>query len=319
MNTGNERVLRAEKDTTNKNDYPEDLRSRFGEAFLPFASNLESVEKNRIDRKRRGKHAQKQPTKITRLPAYQQDDDRREKYNKNKDSNMDKLSKKIQQIKLNESLIEEKLKWKGDVMTFTEGWPNTDQRKTMRIFNINLNGITYQNEYLEWEMTVAFLMDMQVDVFGLTEINLDLNNGIVKDNFIQAAKHFDPYLRIMTSSSSQKVGNSPFKMGGTVTGTNGCWSGRICRQGCDDLGRWSFMTLQARHGHQVVFITTYIPGKPSSEGGGTTIHKQMEADLLKKTGKLLDPRKKTSGGFTHVHRQRNEHGKFNIPYGGHER
>ena len=278
-------VSREENDKKTINEYPEDLGSRFGEAFLPFASKLESVEKNRIERKRRGKHARKQPTKITRFPSYLQEDERRREYDEKRDSNMDKISKKIQQIQIDERSIEEKLKWKGDVMTFNEGWPNTDQRKTMRIFNINLNGITYQNEYLEWEMTVAFLMDMQVDVFGLTEINLDLNNGIVKDKFIQAAKHFDPYLRITTSSSSQKVGNSPFKMGGTVTGTNGCWSGRICRQGCDNLGRWSFMTLQARHGHQVVFITTYIPGKPSSEGGGTTIHSQMEADLLKKTGK----------------------------------
>ena len=161
----------------------------------------------------------------------------------------------------------------------------------MRIFHINLNGVTYHNEYLEWEMTIAFLMDMQVDMFGLTEINLDLNNGIVKDNFIQAAKHFDPYLRLSSSSSLQKVGDSPFKMGGTVTGTNGSWSGRINRQGTDRLGRWTYTALQAKYGQEVVIITTYLPGKPSSAGGGTTIYKQMEADLLKAKGKLLDPRK----------------------------
>ena len=107
-------------------------------------------------------------------------------------------------------------------MIFDDGWPNTDKRETMRIFLINLNGVTSHNNYLEWEMTIGFLMDMQVDVFGLTEINLDLNNGMVKDKFIQSGKHFDSYLSMATSSSVQKLGDSPFKMGGTVTGTNGC-------------------------------------------------------------------------------------------------
>ena len=139
-------------------------------------------------------------------------------------------------------------------------------------------------------MTIAFLMDMQVDVFGLTEINLDLNNGMIKDKFIQSGKHFDNYLRMATSSSLQKVGETPFKMGGTVTGTNGCWSGRITKQGSDKLGRWSYQTLQARNGKTVSFITVYIPRKPTTEGGGTTIYKQMELDILMEKGKLVDPR-----------------------------
>ena len=176
-------------------------------------------------------------------------------------------------------------------MTFDEGWPNTDKRKTLRIFTINLNGVTYQNNFLEWEMTMAYLMDMQVDVFGLTEINLDLNNGIIKDKFVQSGKQFDPYIRMATSSSLQTLGDTPFKMGGTVTGTNGCWSGRITKQGSDDMGRWSYLSLQAKHGKQVVVITVYIPNKPTSAGGGTTIYTQMEADILNATGKLVEPRK----------------------------
>ena len=176
-------------------------------------------------------------------------------------------------------------------MTFDEGWPNVDQRSTIRLFHINLNGVTANNNFLEWEMTIAFLMDMQVDIFGLSEINLDLHNGIVKDNIIQGGRHFDPYIKMATSSSLQKLGNSPFKMGGTITGTNGCWSGRISDQGCDRLGRWSYIKLQARQEQQVVIITVYVPCKPTNEGGGTTIHDQMEADLLKETGKLLNPTK----------------------------
>ena len=293
-NTSNKAQPITNKETKNTKimEYSSNLRSRFGEAFLPFASHLESIEKERVERKRRGKNSRKQPTTITNIPSYAATNESRlENYKRKKDINIDKLEKKVASMTIGEAKKEEKLKWMGDVMTFSEGWPNTDQRTTMRIFHINLNGVTYHNDYLEWEMTIAFLMDMQVDVFGLTEINLDLNNGIVKDNFIQAAKHFDPYLRLSSSSSLQKVGDSPFKMGGTVTGTNGSWSGRINRQGTDILGRWTYTALQAKYGQEVVIITTYLPGKPTSAGGGTTIYKQMEADLLKAKGKLLDPRK----------------------------
>ena len=51
--------------------YSKDLRSRFGEAFLPFASRLESVEKKRTLRKRKGKNKKNQPTRITKVPMYQ--------------------------------------------------------------------------------------------------------------------------------------------------------------------------------------------------------------------------------------------------------
>ena len=269
-----------------------DLRSRFGEAFLPYANTLESVEKIRIDRKRRGRNIRNQPPTITNIPKYTNDTTNRiNQYHNKRDNNVKKLGEKVRRISSEEDKRRDQLQWKGDTMSFSDNWPNTDERRTMRIFHINLNGVTYQNKLLEWEMTVAFLMDMQVDIFGLTEINLDLNNGMVKDSFIQAAKHFDPYLRIETSSSLQKIGDSPFKMGGTVTGANGCWSGRISRQGKDKLGRWSFMSLHTKHGNQVMVVTVYLPGKPSSSGKGTTIYNQMEADLLKETGKLLEPRK----------------------------
>ena len=84
-------------------------------------------------------------------------------------------------------------------------------------------------------------------------------------------------------------------MGGTVIGTNGCWSVRLSRQGNDKLGSWSYLSLQAKHGHEVVFIMVHVPGKPTSAGGGMTIHKQMEVDLSHEQGKLLDPRKKLLG------------------------
>ena len=272
-------------------EYSKDLQSRFGTAFLPYASQLESVEKKRIIRKRKGKNKKKKPVKVTKIPGYHTSNRTKGKTFDNQcNNNRDKIRNKIGTMDKRER-AKKRLEWFGDTMTYDDGWPNVDKRNTMQIFHINLNGITSNNNYLEWEMTIAFLMDMQVDVFGLSEMNLDLNNGMVKDNILQSGKHFDPYIRMATSSSLQKVGNTPFKMGGTVTGTNGCWSGRINEQGSDKLGRWSYMKLQARQNQQIVFITVYIPGKQNNDGGGTTIYSQMEADLLMDRGNLLDPKK----------------------------
>ena len=308
-----ERPQRAINEDTTKTkrkgniDYPEELRSRFGEAFLPYASKLESVEANRIKRKRKGKNKKKQPLRITNIPRYITGKENKiEQYNQHRSGNESKIRGKNSTT--NDSRkYDKKLNWVGDTMIFDEEWPNTDKRSTLRLYHINLNGITYQNELLEWDMTIAYLMDMQVDVFGLTEMNLDLNNGIVKDNVLQCGRHFDPYLRMATSSSLQKVGDSPFKMGGTITGTNGCWSGRIKYQGSDKLGRWSYISLEARKGNLITVITVYLPRKPSKEGMGTTIYQQMQADLLQHKGKLLDPREELLNDLhTFIKKERNK-------------
>ena len=289
---GPTRVGRGVKDKARDREYSKDLQSRFGSAFLPYAYQLESVEKERTTRKRKGTNKKKKLVRITSIKEYKKQSTRKLiQYEKQLQMNKKKVQKKITNITKHKRKEVKNMEWQGDIMTFDEGWPNTDKRTTIRIFNINLNGVTYQNDLLEWEMTVAYLMDMQVDIFGLTEINLDLNNGIIRDKFIQSGKHFDPYIRMATSSSLQKVGDTPFKMGGTVTGTNGCWSGRITKQGSDKIGRWSYLYLQAKQGKQVVIITVYIPNKPTVAGGGTTIYTQMESDTLKLKGKLVEPRK----------------------------
>ena len=277
-----------------KQQYSDKLRSRFGEAFLPFATMLESTGEKKDYRKRKGKYKMKKLNKINVIPQYDDvEESRLTKYDTICEKNITKINDKLKNMKISDEKDKssEKLNWFGDTMTFDDGWPNIDKRKTLRLFHINLNGITYQNNYLEWEMTIAYLMEMQVDIFGLTEVNLNLNNGIVKDQFVQSGKHFDPYIRMAVSSSLQDVGKSPFKMGGTVTGSNGCWSGRIHKQGSDKLGRWSYLSLQAKKGNLVTIITVYLPRKPSKDGGGTTIYQQMEADLLKRDKKLSDPRK----------------------------
>lgn len=195
-----------------RGSYSDNLRSRFGEAFLPYAHKLESKEIGKREKRKRKKKKQPKIRKKT-VPRHIQKESSKlnEHNNKLRSKQVCFSNKRCQQ---NTTQKNEPLQWQGDTMTFAEEWPRTEGKNTIRIFNINLNGITYKNDMLEWEMTIAYLLDMQVDIFGLTEINLDLNNGTVRDKLIMKVKHFDKHIRLATSSSLQKVGNSPFKMGG---------------------------------------------------------------------------------------------------------
>ena len=93
---------------------------------------------------------------------------------------------------------------------------------TMRIFHININGISTANQYSEWEIFNTMVYEIQADVFGVSEMNLDLQNKHVKRKIIQIGKAQDRNQILGTSASRQKFEtNSHFKMGGTVTGVSG--------------------------------------------------------------------------------------------------
>ena len=96
-------------------------------------------------------------------------------------------------------------------------------------------------------MIIGFMMELQVDIFGLTEINLDLNKPRIVDALQQKVYRYDQYLKLACSSSKMNL-DSDFKMGGTITGVNGIWSGRIADQGTEPMGRWTYVTLTGKQG-----------------------------------------------------------------------
>ena len=107
----------------------------------------------------------------------------------------------------------------GDKLTISESWPSVYNRTTLRIFHINLNGISHFNDYIEWEVVLHHLTGLQADIFLITEPNLDLNKISVRESLRSTCSKFDKYMKIRILFSRQKVDDSPFKRGGTVTGT----------------------------------------------------------------------------------------------------
>jgi hypothetical protein len=63
------------KDTvTNERKYSNNLHSRFGTAFLPYASELESIGEKRVTKKRRARNKRRPPREITNIPTYRERD-----------------------------------------------------------------------------------------------------------------------------------------------------------------------------------------------------------------------------------------------------
>ena len=74
-----------------------------------------------------------------------------------------------------------------------------------------MNGISYNNDYIDWEILLGNMKQMQIDIFGITEPNLDFNNKIVQEKIRGKTKFFDKYMKLSLSSSFQTIGKTPYK------------------------------------------------------------------------------------------------------------
>ena len=220
----------------------------------------------------------------------------KEKHNQEMREKVNKQLKEIQEKykKLNKKkkvAVEEDAEPWGDILTTNQQWPSNDN-KTYRLMGQNVNGISYFNDYIEWEMQLNYMDEFQVDTMCINEVNLDTNKPEVRESMFKKLKKLDPYAKMSKSSSPTLYNESAFKMGGTLTITRGNWSGHISDQGSEKLGRWSYQTLEGKNGKQIIFINAYRVCKAKSDSTSGTIRSQQEKDLLEDTGKHHDPREK---------------------------
>ena len=205
-------------------------------------------------------------------------------------STEEKVAKKQISLKTTHHNVSPLEAW-GDSITTTQTWPSLKGRSTVRLFHININGISHHNDYVDWEVIINYLLQLQIDIFSITEPNLDMHQPLVREELRTKAQFFDKYLRLATSSSKQTVDKSPYKRGGTITGTFGAWAGRLSsEQHKDKLGRWSSLTFSGKKGTKVHVITVYRPCAYHKYLGETTVYMQHQRDLIKYRRKNTNPR-----------------------------
>jgi hypothetical protein len=67
-------------------------------------------------------------------------------------------------------------KWFGDKLLFNAKWISGEYNKTFWVVSVNINGISKQLNWIEWEIIVQTMSTLQINILGLTEPNINFNN-----------------------------------------------------------------------------------------------------------------------------------------------
>ena len=147
--------------------------------------------------------------------------------------------------------------WFGDEMTTSNSWPKKNKNGTIRIYAQNVNGVSYADNYSEWQIILETLNKQQVDVACLTEINLDVKKPIVRYTLTENTKKLDKNSHLIMTGSKTTINNRIAKRGGVLTWTRGNWSGRIIDSGNDSLCRWTYITMAGKNNRKLTIYTLY--------------------------------------------------------------
>lgn len=94
-------------------------------------------------------------------------------------------------------------KWYGDQLVFSDKWVSGEYNETFRVGAININGISKCLDWIESDILVQHMRNLQIDMFGVTEPNINFNNQRVTLQIREIAKKTDKNLQIATSCSNQ--------------------------------------------------------------------------------------------------------------------
>ena len=89
----------TQEEQHNGEEYSKEQMSKFGTAFLLYTSQLESMDRVKIIRKRKGKNRRKKPAKVTSIPGYKSNNKTKWKTCDNHCTNNNgKINRKIEEL-----------------------------------------------------------------------------------------------------------------------------------------------------------------------------------------------------------------------------
>jgi hypothetical protein len=146
----------------------------------------------------------------------------------------------------------------------------------------NINGM---KDHTNWYQIITTMQELNISIFGFTEINRSLTRGYSNEwrNIIRKVFY---YSRSVHSESNIHL-ESNYKPGGTMTTVTGKWLSRISLQEHDPkgLGRWSFVKISSKKSSMVI-ITAY---RPCATQGPQTAWMQQWVLLRESGAKNPDP------------------------------
>ena len=123
--------------------------------------------------------------------------------------------------------------------------------------HININGINSNDNFVEMDNIMGILQSMEAGVFSINEHNLDTTDALLMKKFFEVVKRHDKYAKIQIASNENESFEYSWKPGGTLLGSLGKWAGRICGEGRDPMGRWSWLDFMGKKSKKVRVISSY--------------------------------------------------------------
>jgi hypothetical protein len=143
-----------------------------------------------------------------------------------------------------------------------EAWGDTATTKPenhIRFFFQNVNGLPSRQQQRSILTKIGPLHDLQTDIIGLAETNLEFNNANNRYATSNAFRQlFDRSTNVSTTTSAVPFKRA-YKPGGTLTAAVGKWCSRIESSGEDPykLGRWSYTIFRAKNEQRIAVMTAY--------------------------------------------------------------
>lgn len=174
--------------------------------------------------------------------------------------------------------------------TMEETSENQWQDQTIRLYFQNVNGLRMLDSGTDILETFLQLQDIQADIFGIVETQLNCRAPDVQNVLQQCKRRVWPHCKIFSCSSDEEW-QQQRKPGGTLIGVTGHLVGRV-KHKCDDkYGRWSRVDLLGRNGRTISIICAYQVVQEQGQHGDRTTYSQ-QVRMMRLEGILTpDPRK----------------------------
>jgi exonuclease III len=171
-------------------------------------------------------------------------------------------------------------------------WGDLLEEKTdnvTRVYCLNVNGFTLDRRGGQFEEFCTTANEVQADIIGCQEHNLDTTQPSVKSILYDTAQ------RVWTRSKLQ-FGTTPitytnmYKPGGTMLASLNHTTGRVIAHQVDKWGRWTSQTLRGKHDRRITVISVYQVVVDTPGSGLVTAAAQQRSLLLDSEDQLTDPR-----------------------------
>jgi endonuclease/exonuclease/phosphatase family metal-dependent hydrolase len=177
------------------------------------------------------------------------------------------------------------------------GDPFTKDHNNTRIWFNNINTLSATNDFEELHELCTELLEYDVGIIALQEPNVDFTQYRLRDQCLKILHEHFGMVHMVTSSSSIRAPNA-WKPGGTLLAVVGKSCSRVLSSGSDELGRWTWITMQGSNNKSITVYNVYNVCKTTIGRAGAATAFAQQWHLLRLAGdKDPNPRKQCITDF----------------------